>query len=673
MQSLVEIYDLQQQAKRNLSQRNYLNLEMLFTQLKGQDLHKVLQIQFLFNPQVEDANEILQQLHAWQQEMPQSYYPYVFIAGFWYMTAANERGIQTIDRVTPAQRLRLRIANDQFFYWALKALEFNPESVAAFNKLLEASGRFGMPEWLELPVNQPINFSCADYNPEAREYISSFTGYRLPEGAINITLSAPTDAEKSFIPLYWLKSILTTVPDHIESRKTIIRFLSPRWYGDEKYEKVNQFLASDYCSGLSALQMKILQREKEYDRLTAYNTLPSINLRKALEKSEKEFSELVNDHLNAEEDSLTRFEYIDFCYHVLTTVPGDRQTSNEAMVRSIYQSLYDIVRQSSPWVIFYRATEVFNLLFSMMKIYEFEDELQVFDDLSRQTQYRNLTSQVEVLYNALAANFPLSGVFPGGQAESIERYYISCERNLDYNVFRLHIFILSKMGYAASIKPVVEKFATEYRGVNASILCYEIYHGNTPGLATMFSVKSNVDKANFFLDIAVQERSSQAILIKSRDLETLIEGSSNPSEKSELAIERERLLKLNIQSGDALSQYDYACSLIASSDEQQIRKGLFIEAPKVLTEARVRLDQLAYIAYLYAFCAFNGRGMEKNLFVMDFWIKQAMAWDADPNYWNFLQKVKEGAALRPLYSFYVKRSKGRISEEMKSIMEYVIQ
>ncbi|MDO6406468.1 DUF4034 domain-containing protein [Pantoea phytobeneficialis] len=417
MQSLVEIYDLQQHAKRNLSQRNYQNLELLFAQLKGQDLHKVLQIQFLFNPQVEDANEILKQLHAWQQEMPQSYYPYDFIAGFWYMTAANERGIKTIDRVTPAQRMRLSIANDQFFYWALKALEFNPESVAAFNKLLEASGRFGMPEWLEFSVNQPINFSCTDYNPEARDYISSFAGYRLPEGTINITLPAPTEEEMSFIPLYWLRSILTTVPDHIESRKTVIRFLSSRWYGDEKYEKVNQFLASDYCSGLSALQMKTLQREKEYDRLTAYNTLPSINLRKALEKSEKQFVEFVNDHLSAEEDSLTRFEYIDFCYHVLTTMPADRQASNEAMVRSIYQSLHDIVRLSSPWIIFYRATEVFNLLFSMMKIYEFEDELQVFDDLSRQTRYRNLTSQVEVLYNALAANFPLSGIFPEGQTE----------------------------------------------------------------------------------------------------------------------------------------------------------------------------------------------------------------------------------------------------------------
>ncbi|ADU72667.1 DUF4034 domain-containing protein [Pantoea sp. At-9b] len=673
MKSLVEVYDLQQQVKRNLSQKNYQNLERLFAPLVGPDLHKVLQIQFLFNPQVEEANEILQQLHAWQQEMPQSYYPYVFIAGFWYMTAANERGIQTMDRVTLAQRLRFSIANDQFFYWALKTLEFNPESVVTLNKLLEASGRFGIPDWLELPVNQPISFTCAHYDGEAREYISSFAGYSLPEGAINITLSTPTADEMSFIPLYWLRHILITAPEHIESRKTIIRFLSPRWYGDEKYEKVDQFLASDYCSGLSAFQIKILHREKEYDRLTAYNTLPSINLRKALEKSEKHFAELVNDHLSDEEDSLTRFEYIDFCYHILTTMPDDRQNSRDALVQSIYQSLHDIVRLASPWIIFYRATEVFNVLFSMMKIYEFEDKLNVFDNLSRQTRYRNLTSPLEVLYSALAANFPLSDVFLETQRESIERYYISAERNLDYGMFRLHIFILSKMGYAASIKPVIEKFATEYRGVNASILCYEIYHGNTPGLAQMFSVNTNIDKSNMFLDIAVQRRSSQAMLIKSRDLETLIEGNDNPSVKAELAIERERLLKLNIQSGDALSQYDYACSLIASSDEKQIRQGLFIEAPKVLLQARVRLDQLAYIAYLYAFCAFNARGMDKNLFVMDFWIKQAMQWDADPNYWNFLQKVKEGVALRPLYNYYVKRSKSKISEEMKNIMEHVIQ
>ena len=477
----------------------------------------------------------------------------------------------------------------------------------------------------------------------------------------------------SFIPLYWLRHILITEPEHIESRKTIIRFLSPRWYGDEKYEKVAQFLTSNYCSGLSALQMKILQREKEYDQLTAYNTLPSTNFRKALGKSEKQFAELVNDHLNDQEDSLTRFEYIDFCYHILTTMPDDRQNSRDDLVRNIYQSLHDIVRLAAPWIIFYRAAEVYNVLFSMMKIYEFEDKLNVFDDLSRQTRYRNLTSPMEVLYSALAANFSLSDINLETQRETIENYYISAESNFDYGMFRLHIFILSKMGYAAAIKPVIEKFASEYRAVNASILCYEIYHGNTPGLAKMFSVTNNSDKANNFLDIAIQRKSSQAILIKSRDLETLIEGNDNPSEKAELAIERERLLKLNIQSGDALSQYDYACSLIASSDDKQIRQGLFIEAPKVLMQAQVRLDQLAYIAYLYAFCAFNARGMDKNLCVMDFWIKQAMQWDADPNYWNFLQKVKEGVALPPLYRYYVKRSKGKISEEMKSIMEYVIQ
>lgn len=673
MKSLLEINDLQQHVKRNLSQKNYHNLEQLFAPLAELDLHKVLQIQFLFNPQVEDVNEILQQLHAWKEEVPQSYYPYVFIAGFWYMTAANERGIQTMDRVTPAQYQRFSIANDQFFYWALKTLELNPKSVVIYNKLLEASGRFGIPDWLELPVNQPIEFTCAHYDDDARKYISSFDGYSLPEGLIKITLSTPTADEISFIPLYWLRHILITAPGHIESRKTIIRLLSPRWYGDEKYEKAYQFLESEYCSGLSVLQMKILHREKEYDRLTAYNTLPSVNLRKALEKREIQFAELVNDHLSDEEDSLTRFEYIDFCYHILTTMPDDRKNSRDALVWSIYQSLHDIVKLASPWIIFYRATEVFNVLFSMMKIFEFEDKLNVFDDLSRQTKYRNLTSPIEVLYSALAANFPLSDMFLENQRESIEDYYISGEKNLDYGMFRLHIFILSKMGYAASIKSVIEKFSTEYRGINASILCYEIYHGNAPGLAKMFSVNTNIDKANMFLNIAIQRSSSQAMLIKSRDLETLIEGNDNPSEKAELTIERERLLKINIQSGDALSQYDYACSLIASSDEKQIRQGLFIEAPKVLLQAGVRIDQMAYIAYLYAFCAFNARGMDKNLFVMDFWIKQAMQWDADPNYWNFLQKVKEGVALRPLYNYYVKRSKGKISEEMKIIMEHVVQ
>ncbi|WP_304165014.1 DUF4034 domain-containing protein [Lonsdalea britannica] len=671
MQSLVEIYDLQQQLKLNLAQKKYQDVEALFARLHGQDLQQALHIQFIFNHQVDDHGVILSQLHAWQQEMPESYYPYAFFASFWHAIAAKERGIQTMDRVTAAQQLKFSVANDQFFYWALKTLELNPQCIAVYTKLLKASGQFGLPHWLELTITQPIPFSCESYNEEANAYLASFEEYIAPQGLINITLSSPTDKEQAFTPFYWLRHILSVDHENIESRKTVIRFLSPRWYGDDKYEKVDRFLSSDYCNDLSATQINILQREKEYDQLTAYNTLPLVNYRKSLDKREKQFTALVNTHLTDEEDSLTLFEYIDFCYHILTTAPDEPQKSKDNRVKSIYVSLHHIVKLASPWIIFYRAYDIFNILISLMKIYEFEDNLNVFDDLSSQTQYRNSSSSIEMLYRALAANFPLGKINLADQRESIERDYFTVESAFDYNLFRLHIFILCKVGYAASIKPVLEKFATANQAINASILCYEVYQGNTPTLAEMLSIQPDTDKANTFLNIAMRQRSSQAILIKSRDLETLIEQSEHPSEKSDLAIERERLLKLNIQLGDAVSQYDYACSLIASGEEQQIHQGLFVEAPKVLSEARVRLDQLAYIAYLYAFCAFNARGMSKNLFVMDFWIHLAIAWDPDPNYLNFLKKVKEATALKPLYSYYLKRDKGKVSEEMKKIINDV--
>ncbi|MFZ4835220.1 DUF4034 domain-containing protein [Rouxiella sp. Mn2063] len=673
MQSLVEIYDLQQQVKHKLSQKKYQDIDVLFAPLQGQDLQNTLRIQFIFNPQIDDHNVILSQLHDWQQETPGSYYPYVFFASFWHTLAAKERGMQTMDYVTPSQRLRFGVASDQFFYWALKTLEFNPDCVAAYNMLLGASGNFGMPDWLELPITQPIHFSCTHYNEEAKTFLSSFPGYIVPQDSIGITLPPLSSEEHNFIPFYWLRNILVIDPEHIESRKITLKFLSPRWYGDEKYENVHQFLASDYCSGLSAQQIKILQREKEFDRLTAYNTLSPNNYRKELDRREKQFTDLITVPLTNEDDSEALFEYIDFCYHILTNMPDSRQETNDNMVRNIYQALHHIVNLSSPWIIFYRAEEVFNLLIFMMKLYEFEDNHNVFEELATQTQYRNLTSPLEILYSALAASFSLANIHLTAQRESIEHYYISDERKLDYNIFRSHILVLCKMGYATSIKPVLERFATKYQAINALVLCYEIYHGDAPNLAQMLSIQPNTDKANSFLDIAVQQGASQAIFIKSRDLENLIESSSNPSEKSALTVEREKLLKLNIQLGDAVSQYDYACSLIASDVEQQIQQGLFVEAPKVLSEARVRLDQRAYIAYLYAFCAFNARGMSKNFFVMDFWINQAVVWDPDPDYINFLQKIKEGVALQPLYKYYLKRDKGKVSAEMAKIMNDVIQ
>ncbi|STQ42839.1 Uncharacterised protein [Ewingella americana] len=105
---------------------------------------------------------------------------------------------------------------------------------------------------------------------------------------------------------------------------------------------------------------------------------------------------------------------------------------------------------------------------------------------------------------------------------------------------------------------------------SASLLFYEIYHGNVPGMAGMLSIHPDENKEREFLDIAVKQGSTHAILIKSRDLESLIERSTKPSVKSELALERERLLKQNIQLGDAVSQYDYACSLISQAKNSRL-------------------------------------------------------------------------------------------------------
>jgi hypothetical protein len=673
MQSLVEIYDLQQQVKEKISQKKYQDIEALFAPLSRKDLQNVLQFPFIFNSQVEGLDSILSQLQEWQQETPHSYYPYVFFASFWFITAANQRGKQTIDRVTPAQRQNCSAANDQFFYWALKTLEFNPQCETAYTMLLEASGYFSMPEWLDFLVTKPIRYSCESYNEEAVKFISSFTTYSIPHGSININLPSPSEEEERFIPFYWLRRILAIAPDHMISRKVVIKLLSPRWYGGEKYEDIDYFLASDYCSGLSELDIKILQREKEYDQLTSYNTLPLLNYRKELKRRASNFIDLINSPLTKDETSRTLLEYVYFCNHVLETDPKAKQSAKDDMVESVYQSLHHIVKLASPWFLFYQSEEIFNQLISFMKLYEFDDKSHVFDDIARQTQFRNLTSPIDVLYSTFAANFTLASISLFTQRESLERYYMLAEKNFDYYIFRLHIFMLCKMGYASSIKPVLERFAIENRATSASLLFYEIYHGNVPGMAGMLSIHPDENKEREFLDIAVKQGSTHAILIKSRDLESLIERSTKPSVKSELALERERLLKQNIQLGDAVSQYDYACSLISSSEEQQIIKGLFIEAPKVLAESRVRLDQLAYIAYLYAFCAFNGRGMRKNIFVMDFWMNMALAWYPDLEYQDFYTTAKHAVGIKPFYNSALKKGRGKIPEEMKKIMNSVAQ
>ena len=670
MLTLDEIYALQRKIKYNLEKNDYQQIDTLLAPLKGSDLENALNIKFIYEAQVDGADYLFLHLFRWLETCPESYYPYIFIASYWRNIADAERGIKTMDRITSQQYLHYNVANDQFFYWCLKALELNPGCVPACMMLLECSARYGTPPWCELPLTDAIHYNCANYGDDALNYLASHKGYRIPEGTIKLMLASPESAEEAFTPLYWLRRIIEQEPNHLSSRKMIMFFLGPNWYGDAKNTQLKNFLQSEYCSTLSKEQQQVLQREKKYDQVTSLNSIGSRSHAGDIKKNHQKLRSLVKESAaySKEDAALKLVFFIEHYNSLLSLNTGNDRKATQVLIETLYDALNILVDLGSSWIMLYRSNYIFNQIVSLREKHQQEDRAGLFAKLAKATQFRNLASPVELLYSVIAAHTPLLNVDRSSSAECIDEYYLQKEAYFNYELFKLHISFLCSIGYAAQVTEVITYLAQTKHATNASILLYELNKNSLPQLAQLMAITPDDGKAEQYFDCTSQRHPITINLIKSRIIEDNIASSSDSAQKHKLSEEREQILKSNIALGDATSQYDYTCSLIASDDKDKIHQGLYVEAPKVLFAAQVRPDQLAYIAYLYAFCAFNARGMPKNMYVMNFWIFRALSLDPDPNYIDFLKKIIEGAGLRIFYNMRVKSDRKKVTPEMEKLM-----
>lgn len=670
MLTIDEIYNLQRHIKQCFDQREYSEIEAAFAPLSNHDLHYALNVKFIFNNQVDGYGLLMQTLQEWIKECPQSYLPYLYMASYWQIIADTERGIQSMDIITELQHMRFSIASDQLHFWCLKTIELNPKCVAAYNILLEAAGRYGTPYWFDISRTDSVDYSCEDYNEVALDYLNSHHGYIPPTGTITLKLSPPTSEEENFFPLYWLRKIIELEPQHLPSRKLIIVFLGPNWYGDKKKSKINEFLKSDYCSALSKQQMKyFLEDIKSGHAILHIIGSPRSYLAK-IKKDNNRIQKIINSasELSHEEAILKIFFFIDHYNSILDAISHEDKRMEKILAENIYQLLHRATTLDCSWVMFSRSNDTYLLLAKFMKDYQMEDTLGILNKLSAYTNLSNQTSPFEMLYAVFSTYFPIANVDKSQQRDEVIDRFLIKENNLDYDSFKSSVYLICKSGYAIPVRDALLDLANKHESIKALILLHELYNNNIPNLSTLMKISHDSNLAHRFLQPALDMKSKTAILIKSRNLEKDIELCSDGTRRTSLINERERLLKFNIELGDPTAQYDYACSLISSNDKNKIQDGLYIEAPKVLFQNQVRRDQLAYIAYLYAFCAYNGRGMDKNIYVMDFWINQAILLHVGHEYCQFLSIVRERST-GIIYNLRLKYGKKRVSPKMKTLID----
>ncbi|EMH4163837.1 DUF4034 domain-containing protein [Pluralibacter gergoviae] len=540
MLTIDEIYNLQRHIKKYLDQREYSEIEAAFTPLSNHDLHYALNVKFIFNNQVDGYGLLMQTLQEWIKECPQSYLPYIYMASYWQMIADTARGMQSMDIITKLQYMRFSIASDQLHFWCLKTIELNPKCVAAYNILLEAAGRYGVPYWFDISRTDSVDYSCEDYNEVALDYLNSHHGYIPPTGTITLNLSPPTSEEENFFPLYWLRKIIELEPQHLPSRKLIIVFLGPNWYGDKKKSKINEFLKSDYCSALSKQQMKYLLKDIKSGHVILHFIGSPRSYSAMMKKDNNRIQKLIKSisEFSHEEALLKILFFINYYNSILDTVSHEDKRIEKIQAENIYQLLHRATTLECSWVMFLGSNDIYQSLAKFMRYYQMEDTLGVLNKLSAYTNLSNQTSPFEMVYAVFSTYFPIDNVDKSQQRDEIIDRFLIKDNNFDYDTFKSSVYLICQSGYAIAVRDALLDLANKYESIKALVLLHELYNNNIPDLATLMEISHDSNLAHKLLQPALNVKSKTAILIKSRNLEKDIELCNDDTQRTSLINER---------------------------------------------------------------------------------------------------------------------------------------
>ncbi|WP_191091649.1 DUF4034 domain-containing protein [Affinibrenneria salicis] len=680
MLSFNDIFTTRAMLRGYLQQGNYAALSAFLDNARRQmkanrdafDYLFFSSLGFLIDVRGTDSRHIAQQLVDWHDAQPDVGYPCQLLANHWLNIASEERGGYYAEYVCHNQWQRAYVSNELLFYWAAKAISLDKDCAPLYLHLLMASGHFYQPAWF-LNQREPIVFTLSSYSDEAVRFVRQQGGWPTHPQPFITGLPPASDDEEDFPPRYWLERVLECDAQNLSARKQLIYYLYPRWYGDDKHKDIDNFIASDYCRALSPQQRNVLLREKEYDSVNNPGNWPASNKSRAVLKLDEDFRKLLSLDMSTWDRIDGYLYYAGMCNAYLLDAEKQFYKLSSHFARRIYDSLTLILASGENWQIFNYSDLILTWLSEILAYPEYgvDDSQHLLQRCLEMTQGQG-DGATERALCAFAGFSPALGLRLPLPAETYLERLVATGERIDSAMLETILPRLIGLGSAGDARRFLQALAGR-DVMNAALLLNDIYGGRQPSLAAKLEIAPAADRADQYLQQACRQHSAAALFLKSRVLEDRMDAAADSAEKSALQAARCELLRKAIAAGHPVAQYDYACALVWSDDERQITQALRHECAAVLLEGRVSWEQLAYMAYVYAFAALNARGMEKNYYLAHLWIEFAQKWDTDKAYTDFQLCMKQSFGFDFVFKRRAKKDQQRVPEWMSGLIEKVMR
>ncbi|MFT0516255.1 DUF4034 domain-containing protein [Pseudomonas faucium] len=198
------------------------------------------------------SKALTQLLRAWIDACPKAYHPQVAMGFHCLNRACHIRGSAGANAISQARRLAAEQACEMAAAHFLRAMERNPQPLAAAIGMLQISGHFHEPGWLvELFLGQVARFRpSAHADVEVQEAAAPLLVkyglaplVELPQslpGCLEARLPEGEGAKD-----YWLRHALAWQPGCFEAIEAFARYLTPQWGGS--YQAIDDLANGPLC------------------------------------------------------------------------------------------------------------------------------------------------------------------------------------------------------------------------------------------------------------------------------------------------------------------------------------------------------------------------------------------------------------------------------------------
>lgn len=673
--SLDELYELQHHLHCLLKEKDYRALSRIFdsvrqaqyTDLPAGGRGLISSLAFLFPQHQLARDNVHAELLAWHFACPEDATPCLLLAESWFAIASET--LRTGVSVAPGEQPvpRVVIANTAGFSWAVQAIASGGYCPEVFMLLMNATGYLGMPGGVRNGL-WPVTFPAHQFDEDTLAFARQFGALPLNKGSVSLALRLPTYSETRFPALYWFNRTLECDPANIVVREQWVRLLSPLHYGDTHYQAVKRFLSSEHCQSLSLQDRNQLRRIEVYDKINNPVLWPLPGKTYRIRRLDARFRQLLSLSLHPEAQASGYLAYARFCEHFLLNRYGRKWRLTSWFAGQIYQCVAALVVIDAPafWLTY--SSQVFSLLALALgnENAPQADRQQVLSSLVALTRARG-SSVLDALLALLAAT--PDGVSGLKQALSASQLRALQDRiqHAAAAEFWQACNNLAALGYGKALGKILMR-AAQQGGRQAALFLADVQSGANPRTLSAMALPENELQAQRVFVQAGDQGDAHAWFLHSRLLERQLMRGSPPGEVIRLAEAREQLLYQSQQAGHALAHYDLACTLVLSDFSEKVQHGLEQLCPAILLSGGISGDYRAYIAYLFAYCALHGRGMAKNLWLVDFWIQRAWLWSLSPRYLQFRDDVVSRYPLYMLYRRQVKKHQASVPEWQKRLI-----